>query len=70
MATNRQEPSICRRQQTNGICHSRLVSFFNGLNVEASRQDVIQFVLMVATGAIDEAGATAFFRDHTVPIEA
>lgn len=46
-----------------------LFLFFNGLSVEASQQDVIQFVLMVAAGEIDEAGATAFFRDHTVPVE-
>lgn len=46
-----------------------LFLFFNGLSVEASQQDVIQFVLMVASGEIDESGAAAFFRDHTVPVE-
>ena len=46
-----------------------LFLFFNGLDVEASQQDIIQFVLMVAAGEIDETGATAFFRDHTVPVE-
>ena len=46
-----------------------LFLFFNGLSVEASQQDVIQFVLMVAAGEIDEAGATAFFRDHTIAVE-
>lgn len=47
-----------------------LFLYFNGLSVEASQQDVIQFVLMVAAGEIDEAGAVAFFRDHAVLIDA
>lgn len=42
---------------------------FNGLSVEAVQEDVIQFVLMVDAGEIEEAGATAFFRDHTVPVQ-
>ena len=36
---------------------------------EAEQQDVIQLVMMVAAGDIDEAGAAAFFRDHTVKLE-
>lgn len=47
-----------------------LFLYFNGLSVEAAQEDIIQFVLMVAAGEIDEPGAAAFFRDHTVPIEA
>lgn len=39
--------------------------FFNGLELEAEDEDLIQFVLMVAAGEIDEDGAAAFFRDHT-----
>ena len=46
-----------------------LFLYFNGLSVEAAQEDVIQFVLMVAAGEIDEAGAVAFFRDHTVAVE-
>jgi death-on-curing protein len=42
---------------------------FNGLSVEAEQADIIQLVLMVAAGEIDEAGAAAFFRDHVVKIE-
>lgn len=42
---------------------------FNGLELQAEDEDLIQFVLMVAAGEIDEEGAAAFFRDHTVPIE-
>ena len=37
---------------------------FNGWSLEADTDDLIQFVLMVAAGEIDEAGAAAFFRDH------
>ena len=42
---------------------------FNGLSVEASQLDIIQFVLMVAAGEIDEDGAAALFRDHTIAVE-
>lgn len=30
---------------------------------------IIQLVLMVAAGEIDEIGAAAFFRDHIQPVE-
>lgn len=41
-----------------------LFLYFNGFNLEADEDDLIQFVLMVAAGEIDEDGAAAFFRDH------
>lgn len=47
-----------------------LFLYFNGLSVEAEQQDVIQLVMMVAAGEIDEIGAAAFFRDHTVKLKA
>lgn len=43
--------------------------YFNGLSLEAEQEYVIQFVLMVAAGEIDEGGAADFFRDHTVRVE-
>lgn len=46
-----------------------LFLYFNGLSVEAEQADIIQLVMMVAAGEIDEAGAAAFFRDHVVKIE-
>lgn len=46
-----------------------LFLYFNGLSVEAPQEDIIQFVLMVAAGEIDEVGAAAFFRDHTIAVE-
>lgn len=46
-----------------------LFLYFNGLSVEADQQEVIQLVLMVAAGDIDETGAAAFFRDHVVKLE-
>jgi death on curing protein len=46
-----------------------LFLYFNRLSVEADQQDVIQLVLMVAAGEIDETGAAAFFRDHVVKLE-
>ncbi|AZN98935.1 type II toxin-antitoxin system death-on-curing family toxin [Mesorhizobium sp. M9A.F.Ca.ET.002.03.1.2] len=41
-----------------------LFLYFNGLSVEAEQADIIQLVLMVAAGDVDEVGAAAFFRDH------
>lgn len=40
--------------------------YVNGWLVEASQADVIEFVLEVAAGEIDEDGATRFLRDFTV----
>ncbi|PAP94198.1 type II toxin-antitoxin system death-on-curing family toxin [Mesorhizobium wenxiniae] len=46
-----------------------LFLYFNGLSIEAEQADIIQLVMMVAAGEIDEAGAAAFFRDHVVKVE-
>lgn len=46
-----------------------LFLYFNGLSVEAEQEEIIQFVLMVAAGEIDETGAAVFFRDHVVKAE-
>jgi death-on-curing protein len=53
-----------------GFAAADLFLYFNGFSVEAEQEDVIQLVLMVAAGEIDEVGAAAFFRDHIEPIEA
>lgn len=42
--------------------------YINGWLIEASQAEVIQFVLEVAAGEIDEEGATRFLRDFTVPL--
>lgn len=39
----------------------------NGHLVEATQAEVIEFVLAVAAGEIDEDGAARFLHDHTVP---
>jgi death-on-curing protein len=39
----------------------------NGFLIEASQAEIIEFVLSVAAGEIDEEGAARFLRDHTVP---
>lgn len=41
----------------------------NGYELTADDGALYLFVMGVAAGEIDEAGATAFFRDHTVPVE-
>ncbi|MER9420027.1 type II toxin-antitoxin system death-on-curing family toxin [Mesorhizobium sp. M0306] len=46
-----------------------LFLYFNGLSIEAEQADIIQLVMMVAAGEIDEAGAAAFFRDHVVELK-
>lgn len=51
-----------------GFAAADLFLYFNGLSVEAEQEDIIQFVLMVAAGEIDEDGAAAFFRDHVAPV--
>ncbi|MGP4803156.1 type II toxin-antitoxin system death-on-curing family toxin [Agrobacterium cavarae] len=38
----------------------------NGYEIVADQSTVIEFVLAVAAGEIDEVGITAFFNDHTV----
>lgn len=38
----------------------------NGYEIVAEQTTVIEFVLAVAAGEIDEEGITAFFNDHTL----
>lgn len=52
-----------------GLAAADLFLYFNGFSLEAVQEDIIQLVLMVSKSAIDEAGAAAFFRDHTVAID-
>ena len=42
---------------------------FNGLSIEAEQEEIIQLVLMVAAGELDETGAAAFLRDHVQPVD-
>lgn len=52
-----------------GLAAADLFLYFNGFSLEAVQEDIIQLVLMVSTSEIDETGAAAFFRDHTVAID-
>ncbi|KAB2675169.1 type II toxin-antitoxin system death-on-curing family toxin [Brucella tritici] len=52
-----------------GLAAADLFLYFNGFSLEAEQEDIIQLVLMVSTSEIDETGAAAFFRDHTVAID-
>lgn len=52
-----------------GLAAADLFLYFNGFSLESIQEDIIQLVLMVSTSEIDEAGAAAFFRDHTVAID-
>lgn len=40
----------------------------NGYRVTADQGRLYEFVVSVAAGEIDEAGAAAFFRDHIEPV--
>jgi death-on-curing protein len=51
-----------------GFAAADLFLYFNGFSVEATQEEVIQLVLMIAAGEIDETGAAAFFRDHIEPV--
>ncbi|PRD45771.1 type II toxin-antitoxin system death-on-curing family toxin [Phyllobacterium phragmitis] len=51
-----------------GFAAADLFLYFNGYSLEAEPEDIIQLVLMVAASQIDETGAAAFFRDHTVRV--
>ena len=42
--------------------------YLNGLLIEAEQAEIIAFVLDVAAGQIDEAGAARFLADHSVPL--
>jgi death on curing protein len=42
--------------------------YLNGWLIEAEQEDIIEFVLEVAAGEIDEDGAARFLRDFTVPL--
>lgn len=44
--------------------------YLNGFLIEAEQSEIIEFVLSVAAGEIDEEGATRFLRDFSVQIEA
>ncbi|TPJ57338.1 type II toxin-antitoxin system death-on-curing family toxin [Mesorhizobium sp. B2-7-1] len=41
----------------------------NGYGLTADNGTIYEFVMGVAAGEIDEAGAAAFFRDHTAKLE-
>ncbi len=43
--------------------------YINGVLIEASQADVILFVLSVAAGEIDEAGAAEFLRDVSIAFD-
>ncbi len=51
-----------------GFAAADLFLYFNGFSLEVTSEEVIQLVLMVASGEIDETGAAAFFRDFIEPI--
>jgi len=63
----RNHPFVDGNKRT-ALAAAYLFLYFNGLELLAGDEDLIQFVLMVAAGEIDEDGAAAFFRDHTVPV--
>ncbi|MBN7762569.1 type II toxin-antitoxin system death-on-curing family toxin [Nitratireductor aquibiodomus] len=62
-------PPFVDGNKRTGLAAADLFLYFNELSMEAEQHDVIQLVLMIAASEIDEAGAAAFFRDHTVPLE-
>lgn len=58
------DPFVDGNKRT-ALAATDLFLVFNGWSLETDDASLIQFVLMVAAGEIDEAGAAAFLRDHT-----
>ena len=52
-----------------GFAAADLFLYFNDYSLETANEDIIQLVLLVAAGEIDETGVAAFFRDHIESIE-
>jgi len=52
-----------------GLAAADLFLYYNGFSLEAEDEDLIQLVMLVAAGEIDEDGAAAFLRDHIEPLE-
>ncbi len=51
-----------------GFLAAFMFLYINGHLIQADQAQVIEFVLGVAAGEIDEDGATRFLRDFTVPL--
>lgn len=63
----RNHPFVDGNKRT-GLAAADTFLYFNGLDMEAENEDLIQFVTLVAAGEIEEEGVAAFFRDHTEPL--
>jgi death-on-curing protein len=50
------------------IVTAMLFLLLNGYGMTANDGELYLFTMGIAAGEIDEAGATAFFRDHSVPV--
>jgi len=51
------------------IVTAMLFLLLNGYGMTANDGELYLFTMGIAAGEIDEAGATNFFRDHSVPLE-
>ncbi len=60
----RNHPFVDGNKRT-GLAAADTFLYFNGLDMEAENEDLIQVVTLVAAGKIDEEGVAAFFSDHT-----
>jgi death-on-curing protein len=60
----RNHPFVDGNKRT-GLAAADTFLYFNGLDMEAENEDLIQFITLVAAGKIEEEGVAAFFRDHT-----
>ncbi|MBX3597019.1 MAG: type II toxin-antitoxin system death-on-curing family toxin [Rhizobiaceae bacterium] len=63
----RNHPFVDGNKRT-ALAAADMFLYFNGLDLQAEDEDLIQFVQMLAGGEIDQDGAAAFFRDHTAPL--
>jgi death-on-curing protein len=66
--TARNRPFVDGNRRT-AIIAAGAFLIVNGYTLTADNGTIYEFVMGVAAGEIDEAGAAAFFRDHVVKIE-
>lgn len=60
---------IARNHARTAIVAGGAFLIINGYALTADNGTLYEFVMGVAAGEIDEAGATAFLRDHTEPVQ-
>ena len=62
-------PAFVDGNKRTAIVAAATFLMLNGYELIANDGTLYEFTMAIAAGEIDEDGAAAFFRDHTVPLE-